>query len=260
MASDSLPKESPVSPFSRLKRFVVGKSLETLLPALSTTNPKLLVKMMDRISGYGVERMKKNHKGTPEELERRISAARAFFEMARRKFPSLSKETRRLLATNAFFRAAFQGDEKRAAYFAKHGEYPPFFLLTSPTMACNLRCTGCYAWKYPKDAGLSRETMTKIIREAKEDMGIHFFPLSGGEPTVWPHLEPIAAENQDVFFMIYTHGQNIDAAMAEAYRGIANTGEIVILIRQYPQGNRGLNQVFSARSIQSSRARQGLVS
>ena len=54
--------------------------------------------------------------------------------------------------------------------------------------------------------------------------------------------------------------QEIDAAMADAYRGIANTGEIVILIRQYPQGNRGLNQVFSARSIQSSRARQGLVS
>ena len=42
--------------------------------------------------------------------------------------------------------------------------------------------------------------------------------------------------------------RKIDAAITEAYQGIANTGEIVILIRQYPEGNQGLNQVFSARS------------
>lgn len=46
----------------------------------------------------------------------------------------------------------------------------------------------------------------------------------------------------------------IDAAMADAYRNIANTGQIVILIRQYPEGNKGINQVFSASSIRSGRA------
>lgn len=43
----------------------------------------------------------------------------------------------------------------------------------------------------------------------------------------------------------------IDAAIADAYQGIANTGEIIILIRQYEPGNQGVNQVFSANSIPS---------
>lgn len=45
--------------------------------------------------------------------------------------------------------------------------------------------------------------------------------------------------------------QKIGAAIAGAYQGIANTGEIVVLIRQYPRDNQGINQVFSARSVQS---------
>jgi phenylpyruvate tautomerase PptA (4-oxalocrotonate tautomerase family) len=48
--------------------------------------------------------------------------------------------------------------------------------------------------------------------------------------------------------------QKIDAAIAGAYQGIANTGEIVVLIRQYPRDNQGINQVFSARSTRSSGA------
>lgn len=46
--------------------------------------------------------------------------------------------------------------------------------------------------------------------------------------------------------------QKIEAAIAGANRGLANTGEVVVLIRQYPLDNRGINEVFSARSIRSS--------
>ena len=46
--------------------------------------------------------------------------------------------------------------------------------------------------------------------------------------------------------------QKIDAAIADAYQGIADTAAIVVLIREYPEGNKGVNQVFSARSIRSS--------
>ena len=48
--------------------------------------------------------------------------------------------------------------------------------------------------------------------------------------------------------------QKIGTAIAGAYQGIANTGEIVVLIRQYPRDNQGINQVFSARSIQPTEA------
>jgi phenylpyruvate tautomerase PptA (4-oxalocrotonate tautomerase family) len=41
--------------------------------------------------------------------------------------------------------------------------------------------------------------------------------------------------------------QKIGAAIADAYQGIADTSEIVVLIRQYPRDNQGINQVFSAK-------------
>jgi len=48
--------------------------------------------------------------------------------------------------------------------------------------------------------------------------------------------------------------QKIGAAIASGYRGIADTSEIVVLMRQYPRDNHGINQVFTARPIRSSEA------
>jgi phenylpyruvate tautomerase PptA (4-oxalocrotonate tautomerase family) len=41
--------------------------------------------------------------------------------------------------------------------------------------------------------------------------------------------------------------QKIGEAITTAYQGLADTSEIVVLIRQYPHANQGVNQVFSAR-------------
>ncbi len=205
-----------------LKNYLIGKGMSAFLPALSQHTPELLISMMDRMSAHGIRRMSEQHTGSEADLERRVDAARGFFEMAKRKFPTLSKATQQKLAFNLFFNAIHVGDEKRAAYFAKHGEYPPFFLLVSPSMACDLRCTGCYAWKYPKDQSLSKEKVREILTEARDEMGIHFIAVSGGEPTYWPHLEEIAAEFDDMFFMVYTHGMRIDDAMAQRFGALGN--------------------------------------
>ena len=37
----------------------------------------------------------------------------------------------------------------------------------------------------------------------------------------------------------------IGAAIAEAYEGVADSDRLVVLIREYPPGNQGLNQVHS---------------
>ena len=212
----------PMPSLSRMKNFLVAKGMRHLLPLLSDRAPGALTSLMDSMSARGIERMRKAHQGTPEELERRVRAARALFDMAKRQMPRLSKNTQRALAHNTFFNAINLGDEKREEYKNKHGEYPPFFLLMSPTMACDLRCIGCYAWKHPKDASLSREKVSSIIQEAKNDMGIYFFSFTGGEPTYWPPLEEIAREHDDCFFMVYTHGQRIDEAAAMRYAQLGN--------------------------------------
>ncbi len=207
---------------TKLKSYLVGKGMSTFIPALSKHTPELLLSMMDRMSQAGIERMTEQHRGTPEELERRVDAARGFFKMAKHKFPKLSKSTQQKLAFNLFFNTIHVGDEIRGQYRAKYGENPPFFLLMSPSMACDLRCQGCYAWKYPKDQSLSVEKVREILTEARDEMGMHFIAVSGGEPTYWPHLEEIAAEFDDMFFMVYTHGQRIDEDMARRFGELGN--------------------------------------
>ncbi|MBN2712741.1 MAG: radical SAM protein [Planctomycetes bacterium] len=207
---------------SRIKNYLLAKGLESVVPMLSSHSPSTLITAMDKLRQVGIKRMTEQHKGTPEELVMRIDAANAFFEMAKRKLPHLSRETQKKLVNNMFVNAINLGDEKRDEYFAKHGEYPPFFLLISPSMACNLRCFGCYAWKHPKSKSLSFEKMDEIITEAKEDMGIYFISITGGEPTVWEPLERLIQKHDDVFFQMYTHGMNIDDAMAKRFAEYGN--------------------------------------
>ncbi|MCC8180114.1 MAG: radical SAM protein, partial [Planctomycetes bacterium] len=78
------------------------------------------------------------------------------------------------------------------------------------------------AWKYPKEQALSVDKVREILTEARDDMGIYFIAVSGGEPTYWPHLEEIAAEFNDMFFMVYTHGQRIDKDMAQRFGKLGN--------------------------------------
>ncbi len=207
---------------NRMKNFLLAKGMESVIPFLSDHSPATLIKMIERLRVEGLKRMRAAHRGSAADLERRVEAAHAFFEMAKRKMNHLSPQTQRKLAFNAFFNAVNLGEEKREEYKKKHGEYPPFFLLMSPSMACDLRCFGCYAWKHPKEKALSRQKVSDIIREAKEEMGIYFISLTGGEPTYWPHLEEIVQEHDDVMFQVYTHGQRIDDAMAKRFAEYGN--------------------------------------
>jgi len=208
--------------FAKMRNFLVAKGLQTFLPVLSKHTPDTLIALIDRLRQYGIERMRKFHKGPSDLLERKVDASNAFFEMAKRSLPRLSPNTQKKLAFNAFFNALNTGEEKREEYKATYGEYPPFFILMSPSMACDLKCYGCYAWKNPKDESLSKETVSRIIKEGKKDMGIYFYSFTGGEPTYWKPLEEIAKEHDDCFFQIYTHGQRIDEDMAKRFGELGN--------------------------------------
>ena len=57
-----------------------------------------------------------------------------------------------------------------------------------PTGRCNLECTFCEWYKRPEPM-LSRETMLRIVRQAKELSGKGFnISMSGGEPTIYEPL------------------------------------------------------------------------
>jgi len=109
-----------------------------------------------------------------------------------------------------------------------HGLKPPYTMVISPTKACNLRCTGCYANADEKSAEhLEWDLFNRIITEAKTLMGIRFFTISGGEPFAYRSqgktLLDAAAQHPDCFFMSYTNGTLIDETVA---RRIAELGNL----------------------------------
>lgn len=109
----------------------------------------------------------------------------------------------------------------------KHeGKKPPWTMVISPTNACNLRCTGCYASAQENGGQLEWEIFDRIITEAKTLWGIRFFTISGGEPLVYRSqgrgLLDAARKHNDCFFMFYTNGTLIDEKVATSMAGAGN--------------------------------------
>jgi len=206
----------------RTMAYMKAKGLSYLLPAV-TGNGKVLETLIDTLRNRAKAKalaVRKNQ--DPEKQQIAGESMDMFFEMVKRNLPRLSSQTQRRLAFNMFFNHLTLGQEVRDQYTATYGEPPPFLLVISPSMKCNLKCFGCYAAEYDKTQELSREEVSRIIREAKEELGVYFITISGGEPTIWPHLFDIAEEHNDVFFQVYTHGMMIDDAMAKKMARLGN--------------------------------------
>ena len=118
---------------------------------------------------------------------------------------------------------AITGKRQRIQYHHRTGLQPPYSLVISPTMRCNLRCVGCYAAAYAKRAEMSFGLVDRILREAKA-MGIYFITISGGEPFFRKDLMDLFATHDDVYFQVYTNGMLIDSSLADR---LAEMGHVV---------------------------------
>jgi len=103
--------------------------------------------------------------------------------------------------------------------FEEKGTYVPSFVVISPSMRCNLRCTGCYAGLYAKDGELSETEIDRVLTEMKS-FGSYFAVISGGEPYIMSDvLLRLFRKHSDMYFMTYTNGtlltKDIVAEMAE---------------------------------------------
>lgn len=120
----------------------------------------------------------------------------------------------------------FGGFYKRQAYLKRWGFMPPMFMTISPTGACNLNCTGCYAGSTPNLGKLPWPIFDQIIGEAKKSWGANFFVISGGEPLIYKSqgktFLDIARVHSDCYFLMYTNGTKIDKSMAQALSDLGN--------------------------------------
>ena len=130
--------------------------------------------------------------------------------------------------------AFFPSKERKLAaqrFRQEFGSAPPWFLVISPTHACNLKCTGCYANSGPKPgyldtASLSWEVLDRILTEAKQLWGIPLFVFSGGEPLTYrsqgKDLLDMVEKHRDCLFLMFTNGTLINQETAQRLGKLGN--------------------------------------
>ncbi len=139
----------------------------------------------------------------------------------KRQTSKMSPRVREKVVMNLINNAMIQGQPRRLAFTKKYGFNPPNFLAISPTMRCNLRCFGCYAWQYSKKNDLSYNVCNRVIDESN-NIGLYFFVITGGEPFCWDKLYGFLKRHNESFFQIYTNGQLIDDKAAKKLAELGN--------------------------------------
>jgi MoaA/NifB/PqqE/SkfB family radical SAM enzyme len=132
----------------------------------------------------------------------------------------LSDASLRAFVGNLIVREMALGQRTRREFLAREGFEAPVTIVLNPTMACNLRCTGCYSFKMPRK-GMDYALLQKILREARA-MGTHFITVSGGEPFVYRHYFRMVEEFSDLQFMTYTNATLIDEEVADRIAAAGN--------------------------------------
>ncbi len=129
---------------------------------------------------------------------------------------------RERLAVNFFLNASLLGIPRQNEVSSRLGVSVPFTILIDPTERCNLKCTGCWAGDYPREAELDIDVLDRVLTEA-EALGIYFIVLSGGEPLMRKDdIITLAGKHQNQCFHIFTNGTLIDKEFAENLVRVGN--------------------------------------
>ncbi|MFA9397251.1 MAG: radical SAM protein [Clostridiaceae bacterium] len=123
--------------------------------------------------------------------------------------------------SNFIGNAGWYGIGKRKKVWDENGAKVPFTILISPSMRCNLRCTGCYAANYSRKDDIPIEEVDRIIGEAR-DLGIYYIVVLGGEPFFNEFMLDIYKKYDDVFFTPFSNGTLFDDKLADKLASLGN--------------------------------------
>ncbi len=137
--------------------------------------------------------------------------------------PAVRRALVNSLVQNVFLK---RGAEIRE-FHEKSGFWPPAFLTISPTHACNLKCSGCYAnSSVAFSEKLDWDVLDRIVTEETKLWRAYFTVISGGEPLLYKDkgktILDLAKKHPDNYFLMYTNGTLIDEEMAKKLAEVGN--------------------------------------
>jgi len=156
-----------------------------------------------------------------------VKQGHPFGKWLQRMSDELNDNARKSLIRNLYGNAWFLNRKKREDFGKKHGYAPPYIMVIDVTARCNLSCQGCWAAMYGKESDLDYNLLEQMITEAEDEMGMHFFVFSGGEPTIRNDLYELYANHPESQFQIYTNGTLIDKEMAAKFAELGNVMPMV---------------------------------
>ncbi|MBW1699971.1 MAG: radical SAM protein [Deltaproteobacteria bacterium] len=207
-----------------LKTMTAQQAARTIIGLL----PKISDENLVRLTHFG-----KRLTHDPETL-RAIDRVQAYLKtpdhpakvLFRKVLDYLPDQRRIRLFETLFNGAFFEGGKLRDKWEAELGFRPPFIMILSPTLHCNLRCKGCYTLGYGMRPQLPLEIADRLLWEC-EELGIYFVTILGGEPLVYPHLFTLIERHPRIFFQVYTNGTLMTREKAERFAELGNTVVVV---------------------------------
>ena len=148
----------------------------------------------------------------------------SIIELLRRTFNRPNPNVRERLINSLMIKHHWYGSVRRNEVRSQ-GLHVPGVILISPTMRCNLHCTGCYASKYSTEDDLEIEVIDRVLSEM-EELGIFWATILGGEPFIRQDMWQLYEKHRDIFFQIYTNGTLVDKEKAKK---LAELGNILVI-------------------------------
>ena len=207
MAGSALAEKFVVN---RLKKSLTGRreNLEQLIGATSKLN---LTRDVDLFVG-----------NLRRSLEEETNFSKIFLRIGSETSKSYKKNLARNLIYNSFIKGKARRDE-----LSVDGNMVPAVLVISPTMRCNLKCTGCYSGLYTKQIELTEDEIDSVLSQAR-DLGIYFIVVSGGEPYfIKDTLLKMFKKYNDMFFLTYTNGTYFDKKLAKQLGKLGNVAPAI---------------------------------
>lgn len=204
---------------TRAKALLVNQFLSALNGCSDETLIRL-TRLAERLAVYPI------HRKQIAWIRERFEENHPAIQLARRFLNEVHPNVRRGLLMNMFVRGLWIGNAVRDEIRTRKGFRPPYLLIVSPTMRCNLRCPGCYAGTYEQDEELSAERLDRLVEEAR-NLAMHFMVISGGEPFLRRDLFTLFEKHPDVAFLVYTNGTRIDADVAKRLAELGNVAPAI---------------------------------